>query len=77
MVVWGGTSSDGAIPIDTGGVYDPATDSWTLTQGLPFSPPKRYQHTLVWTGSQVLVFGGNSLGQYSGKTYRFDPLTNT
>jgi hypothetical protein len=54
-LVWGGqnTSND----LDTGGAYDPSADSWTpiSTAGAP-SP--RHFHTLLWTGSRMLVWGG-------------------
>jgi len=59
MVVWGG--SDGPF-VETGGVYDPATDTWMPTTTTN-APSSRYLHTAVWTGTQMIVWGGYS-GSY-------------
>ena len=42
---------------NTGGRYDPATDSWrpTSTQN---APSARSGPTAVWTGSEMIVWGG-------------------
>jgi hypothetical protein len=52
MIVWGGYNGYG-----TGGIYDPATDSWApvSTTG---APSGRVYHTAVWTGSRMIVWGG-------------------
>ena len=58
MIVWGGT--DGFIgtpdPV-TGGRYDPSSDSWTATSTTNV-PLARYSHTAVWTGTEMIVWGG-------------------
>jgi N-acetylneuraminic acid mutarotase len=56
MIVWGG--SDGSTYFNTGGRYDPATDTWqsTLTTG---APSERTYHTAVWTGARMIVWGGS------------------
>ena len=61
MVVWGGLS--GTDPTygyyGNGGRYDPAADSWTFLLGS--NPPSaRWNHTAVWTGSRMVVWGGQS-----------------
>ena len=55
MIVWGGITTSGYV--NTGGRYNPTTDSWipTTTTG---APGARYQHTSVWTGSEMIVWGG-------------------
>jgi hypothetical protein len=38
MIVWGGIDDQHRKhyrPLDSGGVYDPATDTWTATAGGP------------------------------------------
>src|ERR1043166_2000142 len=50
MIVWVG----GGI-VDTGGRYNPATDSWTATSTTN-APSARYRHTAVWTGSEMIVW---------------------
>ena len=71
MIVWGGQS--GVVNLNTGGRYNPSTDSWTATSTTN-APDGRYYHTAVWTGSEMIVWGGagNSDGLRTGR--RYDPL---
>jgi N-acetylneuraminic acid mutarotase len=55
MIVWGGQGIGGYL--NTGGKYNPATDSW-LTTSTANAPSSRYAHTAVWTGSEMIVWGG-------------------
>jgi hypothetical protein len=43
--------------VNTGGRYNPGTDSWTPTSTTD-APLSREDHTAVWTGSQMIVWGG-------------------
>ena len=56
MIVWGGRTP--APTPNTGGRYDPATDTWTATthDGSAHAPATR--HTAVWTGTEMIVWGG-------------------
>ena len=56
MIVWGGLAETG-FPTNTGGRYNPATDSWTATSTTN-APTARQIHTAVWTGSEMIVWGG-------------------
>jgi hypothetical protein len=65
MLVWGGTTSmlDGTFQgLDTGAAYDPETDTWEpiTTTG---APSRRYNHTAVWTGSDLIIYGGSLQNQ--------------
>jgi len=58
MIVWGGCFGNPCSNfLDTGGRYDPGTDSWTATSTTN-APSARAYHTAVWTGSQMIVWGG-------------------
>ena len=72
MIVWGGSTSEGYT--NTGGIYNPATDSWRPmnTDGAP-SP--RGLHTAIWTGSKMIVWGGTSPRLFTGGIY--DPTTDS
>jgi N-acetylneuraminic acid mutarotase len=78
MIVWGGEpGSGGAAATNTGGRYDPASDSWvaTATAG---APAPRLDHTAVWTGTEMIVWGGWSGSfSYFGDGGRYDPSTDT
>ena len=70
MIVWGGgTGSSGNL--NTGGRYNPSTDSWVATSTGTNCPSARQRHTAVWTGTEMIVWGGyngsylNSGGQYT------------
>jgi len=59
MVVWGGYYYDGGtVYLNTGGRYDPATDTWTATS-IMAAPSGRSYHTAVWTGGLMVVWGGS------------------
>src|SRR5438067_7410575 len=57
MIVWGGSNG---TPLNTGGRYNPSTDTWTPTSIGVNTPVGRYSHTAVWTGSEMIVWGGRS-----------------
>ena len=55
MILWGGWS--GGSFLNTGGKYDPSNDSWTATSTTN-APTARQAHTAVWTGSEMIIWGG-------------------
>ena len=63
MIVWGGLFYDGSDHyLNTGGRYNPITNSWTATSTTN-APSGRFNHTAVWTESEMIVWGGASLPQ--------------
>jgi N-acetylneuraminic acid mutarotase len=59
MIVWGGqTDLSGNTTVNTGGRYDPSMDAWATTSTGANVPDSRYAHTAVWTGTQMIVWGG-------------------
>ena len=68
MIVWGGWNFDSQTYLNTGGRYDPATGSWIATE-ITNAPAGRTNHTAVWTGSEMIVWGGapglNTGGRYN------------
>ena len=70
MIVWGGFGG-----LNTGGRYDPDTNSWTPTSTTN-APEGRYDHTAVWTGFEMIVWGGfNISGLNTGG--RYNPSTDS
>jgi hypothetical protein len=72
MIVWGGLFIPSYTPTNTGGRYDPDTDTWsaTTTEGAPVA---RSDHTAVWTGASMIVFGGEAeWGLRDGSNYVLD-----
>jgi hypothetical protein len=82
MIVWGGFSFDGTgneIYLNTGGRYNPNTNSWTATTTTN-APDGRTTHTAVWTGAEMIVWGGQAgldLGYYFNAGARYDPDTDS
>ena len=80
MVVWGGYDGNSQVSFNTGGRYNPVNDSWEATS-LAGAPAPRIGHTAVWTGSEMIVWGGDlrfSLGlTNTGGRYRPDTDTWT
>src|SRR6202030_377319 len=74
-IVWGG--DDYSKCFDTGGRYSPATDTWkpTATAG---APSARSSHTAVWTGSEMIVWGGSDFtpGGFLDSGARYRPATD-
>jgi hypothetical protein len=56
-IFWGGEPDGNPFEPGTGGRYDPATDSWIPTSTMN-AATNRYGHTAVWTGAEMIVFGG-------------------
>jgi N-acetylneuraminic acid mutarotase len=84
MLVWGGlnTQTDSAEFLNTGGRYNPATNSWRPTSTLNV-PTGRGAHSGLWTGSEMIIWGGftgvfpNTGGLYDPATDSWQPTSTT
>ncbi len=80
MVVWGGSQYFAGSQINTGGRYNPATDTWrpTSTEG---APEERFYHTTVWTGTEMVVWGGwyysNDGSRFLNTGGRYNPASDS
>jgi hypothetical protein len=78
MILWGGQADSGEI--DTGGRYTPATNAWTPTDTAdPDLPEPRVWHSAVWTGTEMIVWGGSTadFGTYYRSGGRYNPSSDT
>lgn len=71
MIIWGGWNYNASTYLNTGGRYNPVTNSWTSTS-VTNAPSARNWPSAVWTGSEMIVWGGydgsvafNSGGRYN------------
>jgi N-acetylneuraminic acid mutarotase len=77
MIIWGGYNPISDKIFNDGWRYNPTTDSWSQLSAIN-APSARYEHTAVWTGSKMIVFGGYVSGEGSVSTGAlYDPLTDT
>jgi hypothetical protein len=84
LLIWGGDtvpqlgSGAPAVPVADGAAYDPATRTWRLLPPAPLSA--REGAAAAWTGTEMVVVGGDSAGNGStvfGDAAEYDPATNT
>ncbi|HEY4272478.1 MAG TPA: hypothetical protein VGM65_10765 [Candidatus Udaeobacter sp.] len=83
MIIWGGEGAPNFVLLNTGGRYNPSTDRWTATTTTN-APSPRERHTAVWTGSEMIVWGGfgdtddlNTGGRYNPSTDSWTATTTT
>jgi len=75
MIVWGGNLGYPYTGLNTGGRYDPCTDTWEPTSTDGSVPDGRMNHSAVWTGTEMIVWGGwNAFTLDTGG--RYDPWTD-
>jgi N-acetylneuraminic acid mutarotase len=77
MIIWGGGETFDGIPLNTGGHYNPRKNLWqpiTLTK----APKARLEHKAVWTGTEMIIWGGLNNAFALLKTgSRYDPLSDS
>ena len=76
MIVWGGSDLESTTYFNTGGRYNPATNAWTATSTVN-APEARNSHTAVWTGQEMIVWGGAAAGALFNTGGRYNPATDT
>ena len=75
MIVWGGANQNGYVYLNTGGRYNPSTDSWVVTTTIGAPDPRAFQ-TAVWTGTEMIVWAGYG-GNYFNTGGKYNPSTDT
>jgi N-acetylneuraminic acid mutarotase len=76
MIVWGGYPFGSGFPLNTGGRYNPGTDSWVATTTTN-APEGRASHTAVWSGTEMIVWGGETFMHFVNTGGRYNPNTDT
>ena len=76
MIIWGGLGCGLNCNLNTGGRYNPGTDSWTTTSTVN-APSARWDHRAVWTGSEMIVWGGSDSMNYLHTGGRYSPATDS
>lgn len=76
MIVWGGSNENPDFYLNSGGRYNPTTDSWLATN-ITEAPIPRHEHSVVWTGSQMIIWGGAAVGGITDTGGKYDPASDT
>lgn len=75
LIVWGGENDQYTLPYNNGWIYDPSTDHLKTISTIN-APTGRRDHTAIWTGDKMIVWGGKGSGVLNdGGIY--DPATDT
>jgi N-acetylneuraminic acid mutarotase len=85
LLVWGGANANNSTYYNTGGRYNPSTNSWTAmtTTGAPAARINGIAPAVVWTGTEMLVWGGfngnplNTGGRYNPSSNTWSAITTT
>jgi len=77
MIVFGGADSS-VDSVGDGASYDPAHGTWSVI-ATTNAPAARREHTAIWTGTEMIVWGGDAITQDTPLTDggRYDPITDT
>jgi len=78
MIVWGGYNGNtyGARTVlNSGGRFNPVSGTWTPLS-LVHAPAARDAHVGLWTGKEMIVWGGYSPGQAFNNGGRYDPAAD-
>jgi N-acetylneuraminic acid mutarotase len=71
VIFWGGadfsTTADKVPVLGDGAAYNPVTDTWRSIS-TKNAPSARAMHSAVWTGTEMLVWGGSASGDGSYST---------
>ena len=79
MIVWGGWGGAGCTSnctLNSGGRYNPETDTWSATSDIN-APSVRLDHKAFWTGSEMIVWGGTDQTNYLRTGGRYNPATDS
>jgi N-acetylneuraminic acid mutarotase len=76
MLVWGGRDNN-FIYFNDGYLYDPRTDTWSGPISSAGAPSARVLHSAVWSGTEMIVWGGFDGGGTVNDGGRYNPSTDT
>ena len=77
MIIWGGSDTGSFVRRGDGKRYNPTSDTW-LSVNDSGAPAARDEHSSVWTGTEMIVWGGGT--QFDGALNdggRYNPATNS
>jgi len=77
MIIWGGYDF---VEKNSGGRYDPVTDTWKHISQLGAPSPRSFYST-AWTGSEMIIWGGRKITGFNNEPLqsgaRYNPITDT
>jgi hypothetical protein len=75
MIVWGGKGI-GQSELGAGARYNPAANTWTPVS-IVSAPVARDSHTAVWTGTEMIIWGGWNGASVESSGARYNPTVDS
>ena len=73
MIIWGGWNDRNGLSLGDGACYNSSGDVWRAVT-MTGAPSARWGHTAVWTGTEMIVWGGYAgVGGFPNSGARYDP----
>ncbi len=79
VIFWGGTDgtvAESASALGDGSCWDPVTRQWRPVSVLG-APPPRFGFSAVWSGREMIVWGGEDFSRTLDAGGRYDPRTDS
>jgi Kelch motif len=79
VIVWGGIATDttaSLVHFGDGARYDATANTWRPVSTIG-APTARARHAAVWTGTKMIIWGGETSGRLLGDGAAYDPTTDT
>jgi len=77
MCIWGGFPDGSPQACNDGGLYNPQSDSWAIL-ATTNAPSPRASHSAVWTGTELLIWGGAASGNVMCNTgAKYNPISDS
>jgi hypothetical protein len=78
LLIWGGSSTVAGGPgelLNDGALFRPATNTWIAPVNPTGAPSARHKHTAVWTGTEMIIYGGNDNTLPLNNGSRYNPAS--
>src|SRR5205823_2507971 len=76
MIIWGGSNAVYPYYMNTGARYSPAGDFWSPVSANG-APGPRSDHTAIWTGAEMILWGGSYLSGSLNTGGRYDTASDS
>ncbi|MBK9254322.1 MAG: hypothetical protein IPM42_02415 [Saprospiraceae bacterium] len=77
MIIWGGLDSgNGLTTYNDGAKYSPGSNTWSPIS-LTNAPTARINHSSIWSGSEMIIWGGQLSSTEFNTGARYNPISNS
>lgn len=76
LIIWGGSSTATSGPgeqLNDGAIFRPTTNLWIAPVNSTGAPSARHKHTALWTGTEMIIYGGLDNTTSLNTGFRYNP----